>query len=293
MKKIFVTGADGQLGCSIRERIHLLPGASFTFTDVDTLDLTDAAATRAFVGDLQPDYIVNCAAYTAVDRAETDATRCRAINRDAVRNLGEAARAVGARLLHVSTDYVFDGTQCRPYVETDAPCPASVYGRTKWEGEQALAEVCPDAVIVRTAWLYSEFGTNFVKTMLQLGSERAQLSVVFDQVGTPTYAGDLAEALLAILLQAEAGLYVPGLYHYSNEGVCSWYDLARKVMQLSGRRCDVRPVETKDYPTAARRPAFSLLSKAKIKEAYGLHIPHWESSLHLCMERMEALASQG
>lgn len=292
MKKILVTGAGGQLGRSIRVREDRLFGFGFTYVDVDALDLTDREATEAFVHESHPDYIVNCAAYTAVDRAESDVCRCRQVNCDAVRHLGEAARVEKARLLHVSTDYVFDGRQCRPYAETDPTCPTSVYGQTKLEGEQVLAEVCPDAVIVRTAWLYSEFGNNFVKTMLRLGNERPQLSVVFDQVGTPTYAGDLADALLSIIEHSEKGEYASGTYHYSNEGVCSWYDFAWKIMQLGGLSCDVCPIETKDYPTPARRPVFSVLNKAKIKSVYGLCIPHWESSLRLCMERMGTLDPQ-
>ncbi len=211
MKTILVTGANGQLGNSIRQLAAGYPQYAFVFTDVDTLDICDAQAVDAFVKEMQAGYIINCAAYTAVDKAEDNEALCLSINRDAVRNLGEAARAAGARVIHVSTDYVFDGTNHLPYVETDRTCPASVYGRTKLAGEQALQEVCPDAVIIRTAWLYSEFGNNFVKTMLRLGYEREQLPVVFDQVGSPTYAGDLAAAILAVLVQAEEGAFAPGI----------------------------------------------------------------------------------
>ena len=290
MKKILVTGANGQLGRSIRAIEELLPDFTFIYTDVDTLDLTTGATTMEFIEELRPDYIINCAAYTAVDRAETDTKLCRLVNRDAVQNLGHAAREVGARLLHISTDYVFDGTQCHPYAETDPVNPQSVYGRTKLGGEQVLAVVCPDSVIIRTAWLYSEYGNNFVKTMLRLGRERTELSVVFDQVGTPTYAGDLAKALLAIVRQAEMGHYVSGIYHFSNEGVCSWYDFAVKIIQLGGLTCNIRPVETKDYPTAAHRPAFSVLNKTRIKTVYGLRINHWESSLRICMTHINTFA---
>ncbi len=187
-------------------------------------------------------------------------------------------------MIHVSTDYVFDGTNHLPYVETDRTCPASVYGRTKLAGEQALQEVCPDAVIIRTAWLYSEFGNNFVKTMLRLGYEREQLPVVFDQVGSPTYAGDLAAAILAVLVQAEEGAFAPGIYHFSNEGVCSWYDFAVKIMELGNAPCHVLPIESKDYPAKAARPHFSVLNKAKIKATYKISIPHWEASLRTCMK---------
>ena len=288
MKKILVTGANGQLGRSIAALKGLLPDFTFLDSDVDTLDLTDAAVTQAFIHELHPDYIINCAAYTAVDRAETDVKLCRLVNCDAVQNLGYAAHAVGARLLHISTDYVFDGTQCRPYVETDAVNPQSVYGRTKFAGEQGLIATCPSATIVRTSWLYSEYGNNFVNTILRLGRERECLSVVFDQVGTPTYAGDLVKALFSIVRQAEVGHYVPGIYHYSNEGLCSWYDFAVRIMQISGLRCGIRPVETKNYPTVAARPAYSVLNKTRIKTVYGLCIPHWEVSLRIFLARLKA-----
>lgn len=288
MKTILVTGANGQLGHSIRRLAADYPQFAFVFTDVDTLDICDARAVDAFIREQQADYIVNCAAYTAVDKAEDDEALCLRINRDAVRNLGEAARAAGARVVHVSTDYVFDGTGHLPYVETDATCPASVYGRTKLAGEQVLLEVCPDAVIIRTAWLYSEFGSNFVKTMLRLGKEREQLSVVFDQVGSPTYAGDLAATILSVLAQAEEEqqAFVPGIYHFTDEGVCSWYDFAVKIMELGGVPCRVFPIESKDYPAKAARPHFSVLNKAKIKAAYKIGIPHWEVSLRECMKRI-------
>lgn len=287
MKTIIVTGANGQLGNSIRRLSAGYPQFAFVFTDIDTLDLCDASAVDAFVREKQADYILNCAAYTAVDKAEDDEALCRRVNCDAVRNMGKAARSVGAKLIHVSTDYVFDGTHHQPYVETDATCPVSVYGRTKLAGEQAISEVCPEAVIIRTAWLYSEYGNNFVKTMLRLGREREQLSVVFDQVGTPTYAGDLAEAILSILSQAEAGHFVPGIYHFSNEGVCSWYDFSVKIMELGGVSCRVLPIESKDYPAKAPRPHFSVLNKAKIKATYSMGIPHWEASLRICIKQLQ------
>lgn len=226
---------------------------------------------------------MNCAAYTAVDKAEEHEDLCMRINRDAVRNLGEAAHAVGAKVIHVSTDYVFDGTSCRPYLESDATCPVSVYGRTKLAGEQALMEECPDSVIIRTAWLYSEYGNNFMKTVLRLGKERDELRFIFDQVGTPTYAGDLAVAMLAVLERAEAGKFIPGIYHFSDEGVCSWYDFTVKILQIAGMNNRVIPIETKDYPTPASRPHYSVLNKGKIKSTYGLTIPHWETSLAYCM----------
>ncbi len=293
MKTILVTGADGQLGKSIRRLAVEYPQYTFVFTDVDTLDICDAQAVSAFVREKHADYIINCAAYTAVDRAEDDEALCLRINRDAVRHLGEAAQAVGARVIHISTDYVFDGAHYLPYVETDKACPASVYGHTKLAGEQVLQMVCPEAVIIRTAWLYSEFGSNFVKTMLRLGKERGQLSVVFDQIGSPTYAGDLAAALLTVLRRAEEGTFVPGIYHFSDEGVCSWYDFAVKIMELGGTSCRVLPIESKDYPAKAARPHFSVLNKAKIKAVYDIQIPHWEQSLKLCFERIAETSARG
>lgn len=255
----------------------------FLFTDVDTLDLCDKEALRRFVEGNGVRYILNCAAYTAVDKAESDEELCARVNRDAVRNLGEVAREAGAKVIHVSTDYVFDGTSCRPYVETDPTCPVSVYGRTKLAGERALMETCPDSVIIRTAWLYSEYGNNFMKTVLRLGKERDELRFIFDQVGTPTYAGDLANAMLTVLRSDAEGRFVPGVYHFSDEGVCSWYDFTVKILRIAGLDKRVVPIETKDYPTPARRPHYSVLNKTKIKRVYNLVIPHWEDSLRTCM----------
>lgn len=282
-KSVLVTGANGQLGKSIRARADLFPEFRFLFTDVDSLDLRDKEAIREYVRSRDVRYILNCAAYTAVDKAESEVEACARVNRDAVRNIGEVARETGAIVIHVSTDYVFDGTNCRPYVETDATCPVSVYGRTKLEGERALMEACPDAVIIRTAWLYSEYGNNFVKTVLRLGRERETLRFIFDQVGTPTYAGDLAVAMLTVVRRAEEGAFVPGVFHFSNEGVCSWYDFTIRILRLAGMRVRVLPIETKDYPTPARRPHYSVLNKAKIKAAYHIEIPYWEDSLAVCM----------
>lgn len=286
MTEVLVTGANGQLGRSLQARADRHPAFSFHFTDVDTLDLCDAEAVRHYVVTHRINYILNCAAYTAVDRAESDEALCARINCEAVRHLAEAAREAGAKVIHISTDYVFDGTGCRPYVETDPTCPISAYGRTKLAGEQALQTVCPDSVIIRTAWLYSEYGNNFVKTMLRLGAERDELRVIFDQVGTPTYAGDLADVMLTIVEQAEQGHFEAGIYHFSDEGVCSWYDFTVKILQLAHLKAHVSPIETKDYPTAARRPHFSVLHKGKIKATYGLTIPHWEASLQGCLQRL-------
>ena len=286
MKTVLVTGANGQLGNSLRQLSGKYPQFNFLFTDVDTLDLCNQEVVCSFVQTHAVDYIVNCAAYTAVDKAEDDIDLCTRINRDAVRYLGEAASIVGARVIHISTDYVFDGTNFRPYIETDRTCPVSVYGRTKLEGEIALQEVCTDAVIIRTAWLYSEYGNNFVKTVLRLGKERNELRFIFDQIGSPTYAGDLAIAILQVIKQGEDGAYCPGIYHFSGEGVCSWYDFTVKIIQLAGLTLRVVPIETKDYPVRAPRPHYSVLNKRKIKETYGLIIPHWEESLRNCLERL-------
>lgn len=286
MKTILVTGANGQLGNSIRLLAKHYPQYNFLFTDVDTLDITDPQAVGKAIKDNQVDYVVNCAAYTAVDKAEDDEELCRRLNSYAVGVLGKAAHEAGAKMVHVSTDYVFSGTSYLPYKETDETRPVSAYGRTKLAGEQILQEVCPEAVIIRTAWLYSEFGSNFVKTVLRLGKERDELRFVFDQIGTPTYAGDLAAAVMAVVAADEKGAYVPGIYHYSNEGVCSWFDFTIKILEIAGISSRVFPIETKEYPTKAVRPPCSVLNKSKIKQTYGIAIPHWEASLRVCLEKL-------
>lgn len=284
-KKILITGANGQLGHEMR---HLLEGDSrfeTLFTDVAELDICDAGAVNRVVTDNKVDYIVNCAAYTQVDKAEDNVDLCRKINAGAVENLARAAAACGARMIHVSTDYVFDGRGYRPYTEEMAPNPQSVYGETKLEGEQALQSLCPDSVIIRTAWLYSPYGNNFVKTMMRLGAEREELSVVADQIGTPTCAADLAGAILAVLT---AGTFVPGVYHFSNEGACSWYDFTVAIHRLAGiTSCRVKPIRSDEYPSRAHRPFYSVLDKSKIKQTYGLVIPHWYESLSHCMEILQ------
>ena len=284
-KHILVTGANGQLGNEMRRLSEDYPSYEWTFTDVCDLDICDREAVMAYVGGRKVDFIVNCAAYTAVDKAEDDVQRADLINHVAPGYLAEAANACGAGLIQVSTDYVFDGTAHVPYVETDEPCPNSVYGRTKLAGEQAALATCSRTMIVRTAWLYSTFGNNFVKTMLRLGRERASLGVVFDQIGTPTYARDLARAILAAIEQG----VVPGVYHFSNEGVCSWYDFAVAAHRMAGiGTCHVSPLHTHEYPAKAPRPAYSVLDKTKIKQTYGLAIPHWEESLAECIRLLAA-----
>lgn len=287
LKRILITGANGQLGNEMRLLSEEYDNFEFDFTDIAELDLCNAEAVLEYCERTKPSYIVNCAAYTAVDKAEDDIELCRKVNRDAVENLAKAATAVGAKVLHVSTDYVFDGSNTTPYLETDPVCPASAYGRTKLEGEEALQANCPAYVILRTAWLYSEFGNNFVKTMIRLGKERETLSVVSDQIGTPTYARDLADALMDIVVAAEKGNFIPGIYHFSNEGVCSWYEFTLMIHELAGiTTCQVSPIASKDYPAKAPRPAYSVLSKEKIKADYGIYIPAWEESLADCIERL-------
>ncbi|MDH6306099.1 dTDP-4-dehydrorhamnose reductase [Parabacteroides sp. PF5-5] len=286
MKTILVTGANGQLGSSLRLLSGRFKDFKFLFTDIDTLDICNKEAVLEYAKTHAVKYIVNCAAYTAVDKAEDEEIQCLRINHDAVRNLGEVATTIGACIIHISTDYVFDGTNSVPYVETDYTCPMSAYGRTKQAGELILKAVCQQYAIIRTAWLYSEFGNNFVKTMIRLGEERDELNVVFDQIGTPTYSGDLAVAVLAIIEYSEREKFVPGTYHYSNEGVCSWYDFALKIFEIKGISCEVFPIETKDYPTKATRPHYSVLNKRKIKQTYGLQIPHWEKSLRTMINKL-------
>ena len=252
--KIVVTGANGQLGRSIRRLSVEHRELDFIFTDIDSLDIGNRDAVLAFAETHPVDFIVNCAAYTAVDKAEEEEEQCRRINTDAVAYLGEAAQHIGARILHVSTDYVFGGDSYMPYQENDPVSPTSVYGRTKLAGEKALSAVCPDAIIVRTAWLYSEYGHNFMKTMLRLGAERPEIRVVNDQIGSPTYAGDLAEAILSLLEKERQGEQNSGIYHYTNEGVCSWYDFAHSIIRIAGLPAKVIPIPTREYPTAAKRP---------------------------------------
>lgn len=267
-----VTGCNGQLGTELKK---LIPDA--IFTDRDELDITDADAVNAFVRAHNIDTIINCAAYTAVDRAEDDAELAQKINVDGPRNLAAAVK----KIIHISTDYVFDGTAHRPYAPDDAPCPVSVYGRTKLAGECAVLDNAECAVVIRTAWLYSAHGNNFVKTMRRLGADKESIGVVADQVGTPTWAADLAAAIVKILPQMNESNR--GVYHYTDAGVCSWYDLAVAVMDMSNLKCVVRPITTAEYPTPAIRPAYSVLDKSKIMKTFGVDVPHWQRSLKQCL----------
>lgn len=280
---ILITGCNGQLGNEIKLLQAMYAQHTWFNTDVNELDITDKAAIERFVNANEIGGIVNCAAYTAVDKAESDLLLARELNADAPAFLAEAVAKRGGWMVQVSTDYVFDGTKHTPYVESDEPCPNSVYGHTKLEGEQAVAKFCPNSMIIRTAWLYSEFGNNFVKTMIRLGKEREQLGVIFDQVGTPTYAHDLA---IVIMTAIDKGIK-PGIYHFSNEGVTSWYDFTKSIHRLSGiTTCQVSPLHTVEYSTPANRPAYSVLDKTKIKATYGIEIPHWEESLAKCIAKL-------
>jgi len=280
MQTILITGSHGQLGSEMQQAAAGFPAFSFLYTDVEDLDICDKNALNDFVKTNHVNIIVNCAAYTAVDKAEDDIALCYKINSDAVRNIGEVANENGIKVVHISTDYVFDGPNHIPYIEDQPVCPSSVYGKSKLAGEQALMDSCEHAVIIRTAWLYSSFGNNFVKTMMKLGTERDSLNVIFDQIGTPTYAADLANTILQVLSHTN---FVPGIYHFSDEGVCSWYDFTKSIHRIAGITCDVRPIETKDYPVRTPRPHYSVLNKAKLKAVYGITIPHWEESLERCI----------
>lgn len=280
---ILVTGCYGQLGNEIQILEKDFPAYTYFNTDIAELDITNQLAVEQFVAKNKIDGIINCAAYTAVDKAEENRELCTTLNTVAPSYLAAAIEKRGGWLIHVSTDYVFNGTKHTPYVETDTPCPDSVYGSTKLAGELAVQKFCRQAMIIRTAWLYSTFGNNFVKTMIRLGREKTDLGVIFDQIGTPTYARDLAKAIFTAVGQGVK----PGIYHFSNEGVTSWYDFAKAIHRLAGiSTCQVRPLHTSEYPTPAHRPHFSVLDKTKIKDTYGLDIPHWEESLAQCIKAL-------
>ncbi len=281
---ILITGCNGQLGSEMRLMENEYTQHTFFNTDVEELDITDQSAIDEFVDNNGIEGIVNCAAYTAVDKAESNNQLCTALNTEAPAYLAVAMARRSGWLIQISTDYVFNGTKYKPYIETDTPCPDSVYGSTKLAGEFAASKFCKNTMIIRTAWLYSSFGNNFVKTMIRLGKEKPELSVVFDQIGTPTYARDLARMIMTAI---EKGV-VPGIFHFSNEGVCSWYDFTKAIHRLTGiTTCKVKPIHTSEYPTPATRPAYSVLDKTKIKTTYGIEIPYWEDSLAECIKLLE------
>lgn len=281
--QLLVTGANGQVGSELRALAENYPAIQWHFTDHLELDITNEEAVQAYFEQHPLDYCINCAAYTAVDKAESEPERAAAINMEGVRHLAQACYQTNTRLIHLSTDYVYhSSTHNTPFIESAPTGPQSVYGNTKLAGELAAITAQPETLVIRTSWVYSSFGNNFVKTMLRLGKERDQLSVIFDQIGSPTYARDLARAMLSIITQNVEPFR--GIYHYSNEGVCSWYDFAHAIFELQDLDCQLLPIETSEYPTPAQRPAFSLLNKQKIKTTFGLEIPHWRDSLTACLE---------
>ena len=276
---ILITGCNGQLGNELQLLEAKYQQHTFFNTDVNELDITNQLAVDDYVFRNQIDCIINCAAYTAVDKAEEQKELCTTLNTVAPSYLAAAVEKRGGCMIQISTDYVFDGTHSTPYVETDTPAPNSVYGCTKLAGELGVTKFCKKSIVIRTAWLYSTFGNNFVKTMLRLGRERKELGVVADQIGSPTYAADLAAAIMTIV--------EPGVYHYTNEGVASWYDFTKAIHRMAGiKDCNVKPIHTSDYPTAATRPAYSVLDKKKITDDYQLTIPHWEEALQRCMDSL-------
>ena len=282
--RILVTGSNGQLGS---EMVALQPQEThhqWFNLDINELDITDKNAVEQFVVNNKIDGIINCAAYTNVDKAEEDVALCYKVNRDAPQYLAQAIEKVGGFIIHISTDYVFDGTNNIPYAEQDKPNPVTIYGKSKIEGEQYVCESCKQHIIIRTAWVYSSYGKNFVKTMIKLGKEKPSLGVIFDQIGSPTYARDMAKAIITIVNQG----IIPGIYNFSNEGVISWYDFTKNIHQLANiTSCKVAPIHTADYPTLAQRPHFSVLDKTKIKNTYNIEIPYWRDSLEECIQLLE------
>ncbi|MCF8383856.1 MAG: dTDP-4-dehydrorhamnose reductase [Chlorobium sp.] len=284
---ILVTGSNGQLGTEIKALAAGAHGSDFFFFDLPELDITSPAQVAGAMQRCGCNVVINCAAYTAVDRAESEPELASRVNCDGAGVLARCAREQGALLLHVSTDYVFDGHSCRPYRESDHPAPLGVYGQSKLAGEKLIQEIAPSYLIIRTSWLYSLHGQNFLKTMLRLGRERDRIDVVFDQIGTPTCAADLAGAILDLLGRVRPEKRYAGLYHYSNEGVCSWYDFALAIMRMKHLPCRVFPIESSGYPTPAPRPFYSVLNKGAIKKEWGLDIPHWHDSLEVLLARSD------
>jgi dTDP-4-dehydrorhamnose reductase len=280
---VLITGAQGQVGNEFRFLSFTHPQFRFLFTDVDILDITKPQQVLNFFKKQTPQYIVNCAAYTAVDKAETDVKLATRINVNGARNIAKACKAIGATMIHISTDYVYHNAQNTPFKETDKVSPKGVYAKTKLRGDLAALKFNDKTLVIRTSWVYGIYGHNFAKTMLRLGKERSELNVVFDQIGTPTNARDLAKAILHVIADLNKGLVkveeAKGVYHYSNEGVTSWYDFTKAIFDIRGIECQVQPIESSQYPTPAQRPPFSVLNKNKIKAVFELKIPHWRESL--------------
>ena len=281
---LLITGSNGQLGNEIKALAANYPACQFIFTDVNELDITNAEAVTDFFKREAIHAVINCAAYTAVDKAETDAELASLINATGPANLAHAAKAVDAKMIQISTDYVFNGTSNVPLKETDATDPIGVYSRTKVDGEHAVLLSGSDAIVIRTSWLYSTYGNNFVKTIRKYGAERGQLKVVFDQVGTPTYAHDLAKCCLDIITNNEKISAKGNVYHYSNEGAISWFDFAHAIIELSGIQCAIEPVDSSQFVTAAKRPNYSVMDKTRIKADFGISIPYWRQSLERCIQ---------
>jgi dTDP-4-dehydrorhamnose reductase len=290
MNKILVTGANGQLGNEIRRHALNFPEWEFIFTDIEELDVTNLDAIKDFFYNDAADYLINCAAYTAVDKAETEKERAFLLNSTVCRTLALAANEYSFKLFHISTDFVFDGMKNTPCTEEDNPNPLCVYGSSKLTGEYQILEHTENYFIIRTSWLYSSFGSNFVKTMIKKAKDTGLLNVVYDQVGTPTYAGDLADLILHMIDKFEKNMFTKGIYNYSNEGAISWYDFARTITDLTGIKCQVNPLLSTQYHTRAKRPAYSVLDKAKIKNDYGIKIPYWKDSLKKCIKELEKTA---
>lgn len=286
MIHILITGSNGQLGSELKRRETLFNNASVDFTDVAELDITNNTSVAEFCSGKKYHFIINCAAYTAVDKAETETELAQKINVEAVANLVSAASAMDACLIHISTDYVFDGKGYLPYNEDEKISPQSAYGKTKADGEMEALKYTK-TLVIRTSWLYSSSGNNFVKTIVKLATERDELKVIFDQIGTPTYAGDLAEAIISIVNFQNIKGIKPGIYHYSNEGVCSWYDFAIEITELTNGKAKILPIETKDYPSTTQRPYYSVLNKSKIKTIFEISIPHWKQSLKVCLKEIK------
>jgi len=287
MKTVLITGANGQLGQALKQIAGDYPAFSFLYTDYTELDITNEEAVNAFFSEQEIHACINCAAYTAVDKAESEEELAFRLNFEAVMHLANACQAHNARFIQISTDYVFDGKKNTPYTEEDDTDAQSIYGSSKLRGEATALGINTDTIVIRTAWLYSQYGVNFVKRMRELMQEKDSLNVVFDQAGTPTYAVDLAQVLLSVLSKAiDAPGTLGGVYHYSNEGVLSWYDFAIAIRDMSGLSCNIQPVTSDKYPTPAKRPAYSVFNKQKIKETFGIEVPYWKESLAVCLKHL-------
>ena len=285
--KTLITGALGQLGSEIKMLVEDYPTLEFVFASSKELDIVNYALLKKYVIEHEIEAIINCAAYTAVDTAEENSEKANEVNFIGTQNLVQILEETGGKLIHISTDYVFDGNNCKPYIEEDHVNPLGVYGASKLKGEESVCASKVNGIVIRTSWLYSSFGNNFVKTMLRLGTERSELGVIFDQVGTPTYTRDLAKVCLGILSQNDILNKSGQIYHFSNEGVASWYDFAKAIMEINEIDCQVKPIETSAYPTPAKRPQYSILNKSKIKKDFKIEIPYWRDSLKDCLNQLK------